>query len=738
MPKTRIISISRIASALFLLGLVALAHAEPIVQTYTGSTADAPVLQLQDHGPIGRNVTPRWWQVGSHFLYVFCEPTNPDRGDPSATPMMYWVDLDSGKMTEIFAVTIGYRPAGQAAAAPKIKDAGDLLDTAHAPASRRTKAWEWARAAASQVAADGKLWITTDDNNVVTFDANTGNFEEVLKLPVPCNAIALGEKGVAWFAGADGSVHRYNDGFGIESFASVFAAGQSAAAMACDEQGVLYAAVRAPGGPVRLARIEVSKGKISAATFLAASPGRELMLKQERNQAWCEVTESNGEKSYLQLKNGKAEKTQSSPDLAKIRGFELTPDFDHERPSVWVKKPGQEKRQVSWTYSRATVDGIKCMIEGTDGKIYGACYPNAAIWEFDPKEGRPLRRGMHYVIYHFLPDGKGFYMIGYWGIKLMRWDVDQPWTFDYDLHYYKKKYPGNTSPWGSLDCNPQLICKFRYLRHLDIRRPAGLARGADGRIYTGARDIGINLEWETAGYKSNGTGIRYSGALCWFDPKEQTIGYETKDQDFEYFTNTDVCSVDNDRYIVAASKRSDNPFEPPPPANTPGGYIHIWDTQTHEFVARVSPTGGSVLYVQESTPGMLVGYTRSGGTSSLFVFDVKKKETVRIVKLPLRAGFSTYASPVRFERGPDQKIYFYGQDDQGVALFRFDSTTGTVEPVARGPGITDVEPGSQTLVFQPGNTLLFTKDRVYFGSSHLRSVALEKIIGPGSPSGGGK
>jgi hypothetical protein len=365
------------------------------------------------------------------------------------------------------------------------------------------------------------------------------------------------------------------------------------------------------------------------------------------------------------------------------------------------------------------------MSMGPDGKkLYGAGWPTAWIWEFDPKTNRLRRHGRHYVWYEIIPQGRELFVIGYYGIKLLRWDPTRAWTFDYSKHYYKKQpYPGHSSPWGAKEANPRLVCKFRYFRKLNIRRPSGFALGGDGRFYCGAKNAAHMFYSHGPAYHMDGT--RFSGALCWYDPKTETIG--TEREPFKHYEATDVCSI-GDGYIALVVKSAINPFEPVPSDHT-RGRLFLFDVRTHRFVHDTDPTGDKLWYVEEGRPGHAVVAANAGRyagpdvKSVLVVFDVKTMRPARVVKLPVRIRWNQYDASDKFERGPDHWIYFYGTDADGTAMFRFDSATGKVEPVFREKGVTDF-----CVYTTPGAAFCFARDRVYFGTSQVRSLPLKEVL----------
>lgn len=743
--------------------------AQPTVDTVEITTNDAPVVQTMRHAQASRNVLVKSWLIApspdgkGEAVYALSEPLNAERGDPSATPVMFWVDLQTGKLNEMFqlarrgTVKVGgsVRAPGSVSRAATAPEMDDLMGLESAPAPRKlVKNWEWSHPSCWNVGQDGRVYFGVPSGEIVRFDPKGGGFEQVFKIPgypmavvaarvgkelnvsvIGSNAVADREGGVTRVPNAPIRLHRHDTMFGVESFPDAIMQAQTIESAAAGDDGWIYAVVGPK--PHKLVAIRADGGKVQTQQLLRDTSIESAILEQVGSAVTARLkVKGDAAERIIALQAGAATDGPAQT-AAQARGYDVTVNFDLSPVHIWIDKPGEPRRKLTFQYSKATQDVIKSMILSADGgKLYGHCYPNASVFEYELGDDKLLRRGQHYVFYQWMPDGEAFYMVGYSGIKLMRWDPREPWTMDESRHIN----PRGTAWVLEEPSNPQLICRLRYLRHLNIRRPAAIARGADGRIYTGARDMGINLSWANNGY-DNVQPVRYSGVMFWYDPKEQMIGYEAEDQDFEHLGFHDLCSVNQDRYIamVTGMRGGESPPSPfdPRPADFKGGYLHIWDTQAKRFVHRSSPLNGRISYIAEAEPGILVGFGDGyeGSQGALFIFDTNAMRTTRIIRLPLRCRFTTYGSPVRFERGPDNRIYFYGTDANGAAMFRVDSVSGKVEAVARGTGITTQDEGAHPLVYLPGNTFVFGKDKVYFGSAFIYSTPIENIIGGAS---GGK
>jgi hypothetical protein len=340
----------------------------------------------------------------------------------------------------------------------------------------------------------------------------------------------------------------------------------------------------------------------------------------------------------------------------------------------------------------------------------------AWIWRFEPKTGEWRTLGRHYVFYEMHRWKDELWVCGYWGIKLLRWHPEDPWTFDYSRHYFQKTYSANSSPWGDKGVsNPRLVCKFRYLKKLYVRRPGGMTIGPDGLAYVGARTPAVEY------FDS-----RYGGAINWYDPETETIGQIR--EPFLHHSVRDVCNA-GDRYVAAACSAYICMYEPLPEDFSRGKFV-LYDTRTKEIVLDASPLDAPLSYAEQGEPGRVVvagarpgKYAADGVKTALFIFDANQMRVTHVIRAPFAVRWAEY-NVLNYLRGPDNKVYFYAQDDDGVALMRIDSVTGKVEPVLRGRHITDVRVYNVL-----GAPFAFFQDRVYFGAQHLVSVPLQTVIG---------
>jgi hypothetical protein len=151
--------------------------------------------------------------------------------------------------------------------------------------------------------------------------------------------------------------------------------------------------------------------------------------------------------------------------------------------------------------------------------------------------------------------------------------------------------------------------------------------------------------------------------------------------------------------------------------------------ETREVVQELAPTGSVMTHAEEALPGKVLIFSRASETISkkphrgiFMVYDAAEKRITHMVLSQLYVPWGEY-NVMPFERGPDNKIYFYADDANGTAMFRFDVTTCKIEPVLRHPTIT-----GSAVISNPGAAMTFTRDRVYFGARQLVSVPLDKVV----------
>ncbi len=715
---------------------------QPIVASVELSPRDAPVLEAVDHGLITQNVRIRWTMIGpgpgkqGDALYAFCEPWRVrEPGKPENTPIMFWVDLATGKTHEHFPFKGSGKRAQTVPAMPGLPGE-ETMDAATTPV------WIWKEALSSATGPDRKLYVGTEDGCVVRFHPDRDVFEEVVSLKNErCISVAFSKKKVLWILAETRGyarrwkLYRHDVVLGLDEIGFVSKEERRLNRIGGDEVCLYYLG----GKDVRdVHAVSVAGGSAVARRLFEDMRVDRIFLHDLDIMPWCEVIATRklvSERMFFRLEGGRAVRLKKRPDpavIAKKRGYDLRLALDLAPPTISVAERGGEPKLIKIAYSRALHDVTKCILLSSDGrKLYGTGFPAAMAWEFDTEAGVLRRHGHDYNWYQMIQDGDRIYACGYMFVKLMRWNPELPWSFSYRAHYYgKKPYPAMESVWGGRDGNPEMIGSFRLLEGTNAVRPCGFAKGGDGRYYIGAHTMGL------PGQSSGGVrvtlpfgtmGVRYSGVLYWYDPVADTVGYVLNEGVFEHHAIRCISAVGG-RYIAIGTKFGPSRFEPPPPKEIAGGLLLLYDTQDHKFVYCSKVFDRGLMFLTEADAGILVGYGYGiDGQAALFTFDVKRRQMIRYVKLSTRPAFSPYGYCNRFVRGPDGKVYFYSADKQNnLALFRFDTRTGVVEPVGRGKGLTDWKarglPGL-------GAPFAFGRDRVYFGTDHLYSVAVEQIVG---------
>lgn len=708
------------------------AGAEPQVITATFTTAEAPLVTPTDHGPSGQNARVDWTLVapgptkGADALYLFASSMREDAAPP---PVLAVLDLSSGRLHEIYPgdrITIRQKAAASdAPEADDMMDAGD--DGGGAPGVAGSWCWGLPRCAAA--GPEGQLFLGTassgrSGNVILAYRPQEQTFREVAKLPAPPVGMVL-RQGVLWILDAEGTFHTYDDVGGLEASVRMPQGGPFQG-LCMDDQQVLYTA--SGQAPYSVLAVRIRDQEITAEPVLPDGAQLETLTFHENLPGpWCEgpVKLAGGHFALRRyaLHGGKATAAEGVPDqtaLARRRGYDLQTDFTLYPLQVGVRRAGQDWRRFPVVFQKAAWDNINTLCPSADGRyVYGAGWPTAWIWRFEPGAGQFRMLGQHYVIYEMHPypkDPEEVWAVGYWGVKLMRWRPNEPWTFDYPRHYGAKTFPGDASPWGDKDVsNPRLVCKFRYLKKLFVRRPSGLVLTDDGRAYVGAHTPAVEY------FNS-----RYGGGISWYDPATETIG-QIRDP-FIHHSIRDLCRA-GPHHVAAVASQYISPFEPLPADFSPGKFVLV-DTRTNEVVLDTSPVNAALSFCEEGEPGRVVAvgyagkYGGDGIRGNMFIFDVATMQVTHAIRLPVKVVWMEYNNVLRFERGPDRRLYFYGQDDQGVALCRVDSQTGKVEPVLRGHHITDVASYNNK-----GAAFAFVGDRVYFGAQHLVSLPVATLTG---------
>jgi len=696
---------------------------EPVVLTARFSTADAPEATPTDHGPTGQNAWIEWHLVGpgptegSDAVYVF--PSIMREEGAAGPPRMALLDLATGKFLEIYPT--------DRIQVTRAEDAREDEPGGVGEAEPQVVNWYWGTVLSAARSPDGRVFLGMDAGGkgssahaIVAYDPRKSCFREIVRVPSPPTGLAF-VKDTLHVLSADGTVRVLDEIAGLEAIGRVSKENVQASWLVPDGEKWFY--TRLGPAPYRVFAVRVEHGKLACSPLLPGLTCERVSFHENVPGPWCEIVVRRDGRFSTQryaLRGGQATPLDEPPDesaLAQQRGYELRTDWDVRPLEIAVRKPGQEWKRHRVTFRAAAWDRIKSLSLGPEGKcVYGAGWPTAWIWRFDPQTARFRMLGRDYVWYEMHPWKDELWVVGYWGIKLMRWRPEEPWTFDYDRHYARKRYPGSTSPWGDKEAsNPRLVCKFRYLKQLEVRRPAGLVITDQGHAYTGGHTPAVE-------YFSS----RYGGAVSWYDPETETIGQIR--EPFLHHSVRDMCRA-GPHHVAAAASQYIGPFDPLPEDFSPGRFVVI-DTRTRQVALDCSPLDAPLSYCEEGVPGRVVvagspgKYSGEGVRGALFIFDVQAMRATHIVRLPVSVRWAEYDNAVRFERGPDQRVYFYGRDDKGVALCRVDSRTGKVEPVLRGRHLTDVQTYNN-----PGACFAFCGDRVYFGAQHLVSLPANVVTG---------
>ncbi len=683
-----------------------------IVQTANVSTLQAPLLTSTSHAKIGQNFRVLWYAVapgagGVASLYGACTNAT-DRGQ--GPPPLFQLNLQTGVLTEF--TRRGELIRDERAAEGADKDTFDeIMGKAKSESGEAlTTAWIWNAPMCLGTSLDGKMWFGEASGWIVRYFQNENAFRQVVRLNNEVPAGIAVTKDESLYVLTKSHALYLRDLTGIEKLDKLKLPEGPIAGLTADSAGNLYTAVGE--SPCQLFSVQIRQRHVEATPLKLPEPMALVRFHWSRTGPWCECVTTNDKPRtlYYRLDGGRAVALDKPPD------FELTVDFNRD-PSITVTMPGTAPRHIAMEFKKATWAPVKALTVGPDGRrIYGSGAAPAWIWEFDPDANSLRRLGADYVWYNMIPYGNEIFAVGYYGIKFMRFDPNRRWTDNFEKDW------SSASPWGAKDTNPRLVAVFRYFNSLNIRRPSGFALGGDGRFYAGGHDAAHMFMLHSPPHME---GTRYCGALCWYEPQTETIGIERGP--FLHHVVTHICAIGDD-YIAMVGKADSNPFDPDP--NHTEGKFALFDLHLRRFVHDEDLTGRKLLYVAEGQPGQVViaappsaKYAGDGITGMLVVFDVKTMKTTRIVRLPVEIRWNQYDAAGKFVRGPDGCVYFYGTDKDGTALFRFHSDTGVVEPVYREPGVSDF-----AVYKTPGPAFCFAKDRVYFGTTELHSLPLEKIV----------
>lgn len=705
---------------------------QPVVLTARFSTLDAPEVTPDDHGCPGQNARTEWFFAGAGTgeghaaLYMFYSILRDDAAGP---PLMAQMDLADGKLREFYR--------GDPVNLLQKADPDLLEGLPSASPGPMKVTWCWGKPLCGAASPDGRIYLAVEaagrdkDSGkaayVLIYDPKANTFQEWTACDfLPAGMAFVGER--LWILGSDGRLLTDNslEG-GLEPAGTVPLNGGRPKGLMADDQKCFYTAVGP--APWRLIAFRVDGAKAKVTPLLSELTFDSLSLRPNTPAPRCSaIVAKDGRFSSRQfeLKGGHALPIEETAWKAVVgkKEVEVESDFSTHPLAVAVRRPGTEWNRFPIVFSRTAWDKIRTLRGAPDGKtLYGAGWPTAWIWRFDPGSGRFKIFASHYEFYEMHLWKDEIWCTGYWGIKLLRWRPDEPWTFDYDRHYGNKKYPGSSSPWGDKDVsNPRLVCKFRYLKQLHVRRPGGAAITDDGCLWVGAFTPAVEY------FDS-----RFGGGVNWYDPATETIG-QIRDP-FLHHSVRDVCRA-GPFHVAAAASAYISPFEPLPKDFSPGKFVLI-DTWDRSVKLDCSPLNSALSYAEEGAPGRVVVYGTPGNYAgdnvrgAFFIFDTGKMKVTHVIRLPVKLVWGEYDNVMRFERGPDRRIYFYGKDDAGIALCRVDSVTGVVEPVLRGKQITDVATYSNT-----GAGFTFCGDRVFFGAHRLVSLPLQTVTGAPAAAGG--
>ncbi len=702
---------------------IATALADPIILTTDFATHDAPEVVAADHGHPGQNAALDWMTPGvdanrQPALYLFASVL---REDAAAPPMMALMNLLDGRLKEFYP--------GDPVRLQRDDSRDPLLGaTMSEKLPPLNVPWPWGRPICGAATPDGRLFLALEPDEptarrwpIVIYEPQTDSFEEWTVCHSQPAGMVYTDQGL-FVLTADGRLYTEDILEGLDPVGRLSIKGAQLHGLEVDREGRFYTA--SGPAPWRLWTFRVTNNEIEAEPLLRDLTLDSLTFQSDADAPRCvTVVNQNGSfaRRVFELRDGLAHPTTDTAVWSAHIGdtnITLKTDFNIHPLTVGVRQADNSWQHFPLAFRRAAQDRIKTLLAVPGGNgVYGAGWPTAWVWRFDPAAGQFRVFGRHYVMYRMHAWQDEIWATGYWGIKLLRWRPEEPWTFDYSRHYHRKRYPGNTSPWGDQSIsNPRLVAKFRYLKQLNLRRPGTSVITDNGWLWVGGFTPTVEH------FNS-----RFGGAVSWYDPHSETIGRIA-----EPFVHHSVRAVSRagSGHVAAAASQFVSPYEPLPPDFSPGKFVLI-DTRTRDVVFESSPLDAPLSYAAEGEPGRIVvyggpgRYAGDGVRGAFFIFDVETMQVTHVVRLPVRMVWMEYDNSTRFERGPDNQIYFYGRDDHGVALCRVDSLTGTVEPVLRGRHITDAGVYNNT-----GAPFAFADDRVYFGARRLVSLPLETVTGP--------
>jgi hypothetical protein len=695
--------------------------AEPDLLTSSVGSADAPLISNVTVHTSGRqNIRFEWSAFGPGsdggpaVLFGLSTPRD-DHADPRYSPLMVLCDLSSGKLSPF------YRAAVDSGKAGRKRPPGDFSAT--------TSIWCWGTPVGA-VGVESSFLIGARGlaeekvaPALIRFDPERGIYEELIALPADPCALFLFE-GEPHVLLADGKIFKRDALTGeILEVVRLKKSFRYVREIRHAGDGAFHAVTGR--GPYQLVRFSLN-GDASVLRLTDGTVEDLELVDSAEKQLLRAVLYEPGKGAFragYEVSGSNARRLPEVPECIRRdpqSGMLVRFDLDHIPPRIRVAGDGPESPWHQILVDRAFHDGLKSIRASRDGRyIYTGGWPVAWFCRFDTKTGEFRKIARHYNIYEMQLWNDEIWMTAYYGQKLLRYRPDQPWTFDTTRHIMKKRFPHTSSPWGDKDVsNPRLVCRFRYFKKLYARRTSGLVIDRRDTAWVGSRTPPVR-------YISN-HGSRCSGAINWYDPHKEMIGQIR--EPFVHYALRDMCSAGPD-HVLGVSQLYSIPYEPLP-ENAPRGKISLVNIDSREVVQQIAPTGASMTYAEEAEPGKVVIFSRASKTVSdkphrgiMLVYDVNEKRVTHMVLMPLYIGWGEY-NVLYFERGPDRKIYFYGRDGNGTALFRFDSATCKVEPVLRHKMITESASYNNN-----GAYFAFAGDRVYFCARELVSVPIETVVG---------
>ncbi len=339
-------------------------------------------------------------------------------------------------------------------------------------------------------------------------------------------------------------------------------------------------------------------------------------------------------------------------------------------------------REVKFDYQSAGVN-IYTIVDGPDGKIYGATGVPLRIWGFDPENGQMWERGLGDYTGHvnqFARLGDKLYGAIYSLGGLIEFDPRQPYEDGSNISNSK---------------NPRLVHAPDAARDL-YGRPHAVLAHPDGRHVL----MGGNAQRAMVG----------SGLLIYDTQTGEEVVLDRPDLVRDQGINALVGLPGGDVLVGTTTEASTGGI-----ASATAAMVYRLDLKTRKITGRwtLEPATRAVRDLILGPDGLVYGLAEG---NRLFVFDPKHNEFVHDAELTGYGRVSGGQAPRSMALGPDGKIYALFRE----AVVQIDPGTGNHRAVAR-PGV----PINAGVAIQGG--------RIYFSSgARLLSAAL-----PGMPTSGG-